>query len=75
VKVLLLGCLGGIPAAGRKELVKKCLRETGKTLAETGITWKWSLQRSAGLLEGVHNEHLFDKALGAAHGAGVRGAI
>jgi len=61
-------CLPERSAAEREELVRQCLRETGRTLAETGITWNWSLQRSSGLLQVVHNEVLFDQALSAGRG-------
>ncbi len=55
-------------AQEREELVARCLRETGKTMAETGITWGWSLEHSGRLLQSVQNEQLFDRALEAGKG-------
>lgn len=59
-------CLG--EEAGGEALVRACLRETGKTLAETGVTWNWSLERAGTLIKGVENEALFDQALAAGNG-------
>ena len=59
-------CLGD--QAGGEILVRACMRETGKTLAETGVTWSWPLQKAAGLLHEARNDALFDEALAAGNG-------
>jgi KDO2-lipid IV(A) lauroyltransferase len=56
-------CFPELAPAERRRLVKRSLIETGKTATELGAFWSWSMDRLAGLEEGIENEELLSGCL------------
>ena len=59
-------CFPDMSQDEREELAIASLKQTGQTIAETGIAWggtEAKFKRNAGFIETVRNEHLFREAV------------
>lgn len=56
-------CFPDLPAAERRRLVRRSLRETGKMLVECAAVWRWPAARLARLEEGVVGRELLQRAM------------
>lgn len=59
-------CFPDMPIKERDALAKASLKETGKTIAETGIAWAGTekkFRRNESQIKNIRNLHLFEKAL------------
>jgi len=52
-------CFPELNDSAQQRLAQQSLRETGKTLLETGACWNWSLEKCASLIRHVEGEGLF----------------
>jgi KDO2-lipid IV(A) lauroyltransferase len=62
-------CFPQLPARERKVLLHKTLRETGKTLSETGALWRWNTKRVLKLVRQVSGGEALDQAVQQGRGA------
>jgi len=56
-------CFPELSAQQQKQLMKKALAETGKTLIEASPMWRWDKKKVLGLIKKVHGEDLLKQAL------------
>lgn len=61
-------CLPELDAAERRTLCAASLRETGKSLMESGALWSWPRERTLGLVKRVNGEHMLDELMSAGQG-------
>ncbi|MFC6670599.1 lysophospholipid acyltransferase family protein [Marinobacterium aestuariivivens] len=61
-------CFPELDVEARERLVAESLEETGRAMAEMGMSWLWSPARSLGKVRAVHGESLIRDALDEGRG-------
>lgn len=65
VRINLEHCMPELSEGERRELTRRTLVDTGRSLAESACAWMWPPQKTLGLIREVEGEHLLLEALAA----------